>query len=317
LRIVVTGGAGFIGSHLCDRCLAEGHDVVAVDNLVTGNADNLAHICSSRFEFLQQDISDGIRVEGPVDFIFQFASPASPLDYLEIPIETLKVGSLGTLNALELAREKGAGLLMASTSEIYGDPLVHPQEESYWGNVSSIGPRSCYDEAKRFSEALLMAYHRKHNLDTKIVRIFNTYGPRMRSGDGRIVPNFVRQALLGEPLTVYGQGQQTRSFCYVSDLVDGVYRLMQSKEYMPVNIGNPVETTVLEFAQRIRDIIGSDSPIIYEPLPQDDPRQRRPNITRAQQVLGWEPRIQLEEGLAHTISYFRERLEMEGEKSAG
>ena len=249
MRIVITGGAGFIGSHLSDRCLAEGHEVVAVDNFLTGAPDNLAHIESPAFSFKRQNISDGIFIEGPVDFILHFASPASPVDYLELPIQTLKVGALGTHNALGLAKAKGAGLLLASTSEVYGDPHVHPQPEEYWGNVNSIGPRSCYDEAKRFAEAMVMAYHRQHGLDTKIVRIFNTYGPRMRLRDGRIVPNFMRQALQGEPMTVYGDGSQTRSFCFATDLVDGIYKLMMSDEHLPTNIGNPTEFTVLQFAE--------------------------------------------------------------------
>jgi dTDP-glucose 4,6-dehydratase len=308
LRIVVTGGAGFIGSHLSDRCLAEGHEVVAVDNFVTGDRANVAHIDSPRFELIEQNISDGLDVEGPVDFIFNMASPASPVDYMLHPIETLRVGSVGTQNALELARRKGAGLLTASTSEVYGDPLVHPQEESYWGNVNSIGPRSCYDEAKRFSEAMVMAYHRTYGIDTRIVRIFNTYGPRMQLNDGRIVPNFLKQAILGEPLTVYGDGSQTRSFCYVTDLVDGLYRLMKSGEHMPVNIGNPTEFTVKEFGDLILGFLKSDTTISYEPLPQDDPRQRKPDITRARTLLGWEPKVGLEEGIALTATYFREKL---------
>lgn len=308
MRIVITGGAGFVGSHLCDRCLAEGHEVVVVDNLVTGSLDNLAHIDSPSFQFLQQDISNRVDVDGPVDFILHFASPASPVDYLELPIQTLKVGALGTHNALGLARAKGAGLLLASTSEIYGDPLIHPQTEDYWGNVNTIGPRSCYDEAKRFAEAIVMAYHRMHQIDTKIVRIFNTYGPRMRINDGRIVPNFLKQAILKEPLTVYGDGSQTRSFCYVTDLVDGIYKLMQSDEHLPVNIGNPVEFTILEFAEMVKRALDMDAPLEFKPLPQDDPRQRRPDITRARQILGWEPQINLEEGLAHTTEYFNNKL---------
>ncbi|MDQ3815723.1 MAG: SDR family oxidoreductase [Armatimonadota bacterium] len=312
MRIVITGGAGFLGSHLCDRCLAEGHEVVAVDNFITGSPDNIAHIESPRFVFRQQNISEGIFIDGPVDFVLHFASPASPVDYLELPIQTLKVGALGTHNALGLARAKGAGLLLASTSEIYGDPLVHPQTEDYWGNVNPIGPRSCYDEAKRFAEALVMAYHRMHNIDTKIVRIFNTYGPRNRLNDGRIVPNFLKQAILGEPLTVYGDGQQTRSFCYVSDLIDGIYRLMMSRENLPVNIGNPTEFTILEFAHLVKRLTGSDSPITFKPLPQDDPQQRRPDITRARTLLGWEPVISLEEGLQQTQAYFRQELGRSG-----
>ena len=309
MRIVITGGAGFLGSHLADRCLAEGHEVVAVDNLITGNLDNLAHIDSPQFSFLDCNISDGIQIDGDVDFILQFASPASPVDYLELPIQTLKVGAMGTHNALGLARAKGAGLLMASTSEVYGDPLVHPQKEDYWGNVNPVGFRGCYDEAKRFSEAMVMAYHRQHQIDTKIVRIFNTYGPRMRLRDGRIVPNFMRQALSGEPLTVYGDGLQTRSFCYVTDLVDGIYRLMLSDEHMPTNVGNPTEFTVLEFAHQVLKLTGSKSEIIFEDLPQDDPKQRKPDITKAREVLGWEPKIELAEGLATTLEYFQSRLD--------
>ena len=308
MRIVITGGAGFLGSHLADRCLAEGHEVVAVDNLVTGNTDNLAHIDSPKLSYLKQNISERIDVDGAVDFILHFASPASPVDYLELPIQTLKVGALGTHNALGLARAKGAGLLLASTSEVYGDPHVHPQKEDYWGNVNPIGPRSCYDEAKRFAEAMTMAYHRQHQIDTKIVRIFNTYGPRMRLRDGRIVPNFMRQALTGEPLTVYGDGSQTRSFCYATDLIDGIYRLMMSDEHLPTNIGNPTEFTVLEFARLVLEQSNSKSEIVFEPLPQDDPKQRKPDISKAREVLGWEPKIGLEEGLAKTLDYFRARL---------
>ncbi|RYX84534.1 SDR family oxidoreductase [bacterium] len=308
MRIVITGGAGFVGSHLCDRCLAEGHEVVAVDNLITGSPDNIAHIQSPRFSFRHQNISEGIFIDGPVDFILHFASPASPVDYLELPIQTLKVGAMGTHNALGLARAKGAGLLLASTSEVYGDPHVHPQHEEYWGNVNPIGPRGCYDEAKRFAEAIVMAYHRMHGIDTKIVRIFNTYGPRMRLRDGRIVPNFVRQALEGEALTVYGDGSQTRSFCFVTDLVDGIYKLMLSNEHLPTNVGNPLEFTVLEFAELVRKMTKSDSPIIFEPLPQDDPKQRKPDITKAQNILGWGPKVGIEEGLSQTLDYFSTRL---------
>lgn len=308
MRIVITGGAGFLGSHLTDRCLAEGHEVVAVDNLITGSLDNLTHVDSPKFAFRRQNVSEGILVDGPVDFVLHFASPASPVDYLELPIQTLKVGALGTHNALGLARAKGAGLLLASTSEIYGDPLVHPQTEDYWGNVNPIGPRSCYDESKRFAEAIVMAYHRMHDIDTKIVRIFNTYGPRMRLIDGRIVPNFLKQALLGEPLTVYGDGSQTRSFCFATDLVDGIYRLMMSKENMPVNIGNPTEFTILEFANLVTRYTNSKSEIVFRPLPQDDPKQRKPDITRAREILGWGPKIELEEGLGHTIEYFQRKL---------
>ena len=310
MRIVITGGAGFLGSHLSDRCLAEGHEVVAVDNLITGNADNIAHLQgNAAFSFSNQNISEGVFVDGPVDFILHFASPASPVDYLELPIQTLKVGALGTHNSLGLARAKGAGLLLASTSEVYGDPLVHPQKEDYWGNVNPIGYRGCYDEAKRFAEALVMAYHRMHSIDTKIVRIFNTYGPRMRLRDGRIVPNFVRQALTGDPLTVYGDGSQTRSFCYATDLVDGIYKLAMSNEHLPTNVGNPTEFTVLEFAKLVIELTGSSSEIVYQPLPQDDPKQRKPDISKAREVLGWEPRIELQEGLSRTLDYFRTRLD--------
>ena len=308
MRIIITGGAGFLGSYLCDRCLAEGHEVVAVDNLITGSPDNIAHINSPKFSFRHQNISEGIFIDGPVDFILHFASPASPVDYLELPIQTLKVGALGTHNALGLARAKGAGLLLASTSEVYGDPLVHPQREDYWGNVNPIGPRGCYDEAKRFAEAIVMAYHRMHGVDTKIVRIFNTYGPRMRLRDGRIVPNFMRQAITGEPLTIYGDGSQTRSFCFATDLVDGIYRLMNSQENLPTNIGNPVEFTVLDFAHLVIKLSNSSSKLAFEPLPQDDPTQRRPDISKARNILGWEPVVDLETGLTRTLDFFRQRL---------
>jgi dTDP-glucose 4,6-dehydratase len=311
-RIVILGGAGFIGSHLADRCLGEGHEVVAVDNFLTGSADNLKHINDARFAFVQQDITQGLHIEGPIDWIFNMASPASPIDYAQLPIETLRVGSEGTRYALELAQAKGARFLMASTSEVYGDPLVHPQDESYWGNVSSTGPRSCYDEAKRYSEAITMAFHRQYGVDTRIIRIFNTYGPRMRLHDGRIVPNLCKQALEGEPLTVYGDGSQTRSFCYVSDLVDGLYRLMAAEEsediHMPVNIGNPGEFTILEFAQLLKEMTGTRSEIVFQPLPQDDPKQRKPVIERAKALLDWEPRVPLQEGLIDTIKYFEEKV---------
>ncbi len=308
MRIVITGGAGFLGSHLCDRCLAEGHEVVVVDNFITGSPDNIAHIDNPRFSYQTQNISDGISIDGAVDFVLHFASPASPVDYLELPIQTLKVGALGTHNALGLARAKGAGLLLASTSEVYGDPLVHPQREDYWGNVNPIGPRGCYDEAKRFAEAIVMAYHRMHAIDTRIVRIFNTYGPRMRLQDGRIVPNFVRQALLGEPLTVYGDGSQTRSFCFATDLIDGIYRLMLSKEHLPVNVGNPIEFTILEFAQLVQKLTNSNGKIEFLPLPEDDPKQRKPDISKAREILGWEPKIMLEEGLERTLKFYRGKL---------
>lgn len=309
MRIVVTGGAGFLGSHLCDRLLAEGHEVIAIDNLITGSVDNIAHVRDQRFSFIHYDVTNYIYVEGPVDFVFHFASPASPVDYLELPIQTLKVGSLGTHKALGLAKAKNAGFLLASTSEAYGDPLINPQHEEYWGNVNPVGPRGVYDEAKRFAEAMTMAYHRFHGVDTRIVRIFNTYGPRNRANDGRVVPTFVNQAIRNEPLTVFGEGKQTRSFCYVSDLIDGIYRLMQSDEHLPVNIGNPDEMTVLEFANRIISLTGSKSPIVYKPLPQDDPTVRRPDITKAKRLLGWEPKVPLEEGLSKTIDYFRSKLE--------
>jgi len=310
---VVTGGAGFLGSHLVDRLLREGHEVLAIDNLLTGNERNLDHLRSEKkFRFLRHDVTKFIAVEGPVDFVFHFASPASPIDYLELPIQTLKVGSLGTHNALGLAKAKGATFLLASTSECYGDPLVHPQKEEYWGNVNPIGPRGVYDEAKRFAEAMTMAYHRFHGVNTKIVRIFNTYGPRMRLRDGRVVPAFVGQALRGEPLTIFGEGKQTRSFCFVSDLIEGIYRLSKADFHEPVNIGNPMELTILEFAERIRSITGSKSQIVKKPLPVDDPQQRRPDITRAKKILGWEPRVSLEDGLKETIRWFQANLDAPG-----
>ena len=309
MRILVTGGAGFLGSHLCDRLLAEGHDVVAMDNLITGSTDNIAHLAGNRrFQFVHHDVTNYIYLSGPLDAILHFASPASPIDYLELPIQTLKVGSLGTHNALGLALAKSARFLLASTSEIYGDPLVHPQQESYWGNVNPIGPRGVYDEAKRFSEAMTMAYHRSHNVDTRIVRIFNTYGPRMRLRDGRVVPNFVGQALRQEPLTVYGQGTQTRSFCSVSDLVDGIYRLLLSQENTPVNIGNPAELTIYDFAQVINELTDNPAGIRFEPLPVDDPQQRQPDITKARQCLGWSPQVDLRSGMAQTVEWFRNQL---------
>ncbi len=306
---VVTGGAGFLGSHLVDLLLERGHRVIAIDNLVTGNVANIVHLAGNRsFRFIQQDVTEFLFLDGPVDFIWHFASPASPIDYLELPIQTLKVGSLGTHKALGLAKEKRARFLLTSTSEIYGDPLVHPQREDYWGNVNTIGPRGCYDEAKRFAEALTMAYHREHRVETRIVRIFNTYGPRMRLNDGRVVPAFVSQALAGKPLTVFGDGSQTRSFCYVSDLIEGIYRLMFSRISMPVNIGNPEEMTVLEFAREIVQATGSRSRIIFKPLPQDDPKQRRPDISRGREHLGWAPKVSLASGLKRTIEYFRSRI---------
>jgi len=307
---VVTGGAGFLGSHLCERLVAEGMRVVCVDNLVTGKRENLRALDGSpAFSFLRHDVSRPFEIEGPVDFVLHFASPASPIDYLELPIQTLKVGSLGTHNSLGLAKAKGARYLLASTSEVYGDPLVHPQPESYWGNVNPVGPRGVYDEAKRFAEAMVMAYHRVHGLDTRIVRIFNTYGPRMRPRDGRVVPAFVQQALSGQPLTVFGDGGQTRSFCYVDDLIEGIFRLLESDQVDPVNIGNPHEMTILQFAHAIREAVGSDSPIDFRPLPVDDPKTRQPDIALARRVLGWEPRVPLAEGLRRTIGYFREVLE--------
>ena len=306
MRIVISGAAGFIGSHLCDRLLAEGHTVVALDNFITGSPRNLAHLeGESRFSLVERDIVDSFSVEGRVDVVVNLASPASPKDYLDHPIETLDVGSLGTRNLLELAAEKDASFLLTSTSECYGDPLVHPQDETYWGNVNPVGPRSCYDESKRFAEALTMAFHRARGVPTHIARIFNTYGPRMKLDDGRVVPAFLDQALRGAPITVFGDGSQTRSFCYVSDLVDGLCRLMRSGERYPVNLGNPREMTILEFARKIRGMTGSPSEIAFAPLPEDDPRQRRPDIRKAQAALGWEPRVGLEEGLRLTVDYFR------------
>ncbi len=306
---VVTGGAGFLGSHLCARLLGEGMRVVCVDNLVTGKRENLAALeADDRFRFLFHDVSKPFTIDGPVDYVLHFASPASPIDYLELPIQTLKVGSLGTHNSLGLAKAKAARFLLASTSEVYGDPLVHPQPESYWGNVNPVGPRGVYDEAKRFGEAMVMAYHRVHGLDTRIVRIFNTYGPRMRPRDGRVVPAFIQQALLGEPMTVFGDGRQTRSFCYVDDLIEGIYRLLQSDHVEPVNIGNPHEMTIRQFAETIRDAVGSSSQIELRPLPVDDPRTRQPDIALARKVLGWEPKVTLAQGLARTVDYFRSLL---------
>lgn len=309
-RILITGGAGFIGSHLCERFLSEGDEVICMDNFITGNPDNIAHLFTNKkFSFIPQDVTNYIYVKGSLDAILHFASPASPVDYLELPIQTLKVGSLGTHKALGLAKEKGARLLLASTSEVYGDPLVHPQKEDYWGNVNPIGPRGVYDEAKRFAEAMTMAYHRTHKIETRIVRIFNTYGSRMRLRDGRVVPNFIAQALRGEDLTVYGDGSQTRSFCYVSDLVEGLVRLLRSDHTGPVNIGNPRELTVLEFARVIIQLTGSKSQITFQPLPVDDPKQRQPDITLARRVLNnWEPRVSLEDGLRETIAYFQDKV---------
>lgn len=307
---LVTGGAGFLGSHLCDRLLAEGHKVICVDNLLTGNLDNIEHLRErDDFQFLEHDVTKPLFVDDAVDFVLHFASPASPIDYLELPIQTLKVGSLGTHNLLGLAKAKGARFLLASTSEAYGDPLVHPQPESYWGNVNPVGPRGVYDEAKRFAEAMVMAYHRFHGVETRIVRIFNTYGPRMRPKDGRVVPAFIHQALEGKALTVFGDGSQTRSFCYVSDLIDGIYRLLLSDYPEPVNIGNPREMTILEFAQQILEIIDPEAEVTFKDLPVDDPKTRQPDITLAKALLKWEPKVTLEEGLAQTIDYFRSRLE--------
>jgi len=309
-RYLITGGAGFIGSHLCENFLNQGHQVLCMDNYSTGATENIAPFLNNpRFRFIDHNVSRYIEVAEPLDYILHFASPASPVDYLELPIPTLKVGALGTHNTLGLAKAKNAIYLLASTSEVYGDPLVRPQSEEYWGNVNPIGPRGVYDEAKRFAEAMTMAYHRYHGLNSRIVRIFNTYGPRMRMRDGRVVPNFIAQALTGEPLTVYGQGEQTRSFQYVDDLVAGIQKLLQSNENLPVNIGNPHEMTVLEFAKKIIEITGSKSAIVYKPLPQDDPQVRQPDITKAKRVLGWEPKVGLEQGLARTIEYFRERLQ--------
>ena len=306
---VVTGGVGFLGSYLVELLLERDHQVVAIDNLVTGNVDNVAHLAGHRnLRFIHQDVTEFLFLDGPVDYVWHFASPASPIDYLDLPIQTLKVGSLGTHKALGLAKHKRARFLLASTSEIYGDPLVHPQNEDYWGNVNPIGPRGCYDEAKRFAEALTMAYHREHGVDTRIVRIFNTYGPRMRLNDGRVVPAFISQSLHHRPLTVFGDGSQTRSFCYCSDLIEGIYRLMMSDTDQPVNLGNPHEMTVLEFAQEIIRLTGSRSKIVFKPLPLDDPKQRRPDITRARKLLNWEPEVPLTVGLKKTIAYFRGKV---------
>jgi len=309
VRAVITGGAGFLGSHLCDYLLAQGWEILSVDNLVTGTAANLRHLEGhARFATMQHDVSRHIKVDGPLDYVLHFASPASPVDYLKLPIQTLKVGALGTHNTLGLAMAKKAKFFLASTSECYGDPAVSPQPETYWGNVNPIGPRGVYDEAKRYAEAMVMAYHRYHAVDTRIVRIFNTYGPRMRLNDGRALPNFVYQALTGQPITVYGDGSQTRSFCYVSDLIEGIFRLMQSDEHEPTNIGNPEEITILEFAERIRALTGSATPIVFKPLPQDDPKQRCPDIRKARRLLHWEPKVKLEEGLSRTLEYFQQQV---------
>jgi dTDP-glucose 4,6-dehydratase len=313
MRILITGGAGFIGSHLCDRLLADGHEVIAMDNLSTGNVDNIAHLAGhERFHFIKYDVTEYIFVEGPLDVVFHLASLPSPVDYLNYPIQTLKVGALGTHKTLGLALQKGARFLLASTSEVYGDPLVHPQSEEYWGNVNPIGPRGVYDESKRFAEALTMAYHRYHGVDTRIVRIFNTYGPRMRMDDGRVVPNFICQALRDEPITVYDDGSRTRSFCYVADMVEGMMRLLQSDETMPINMGNPDEMTIIEFAHQVLELTGSNSPIQFitptDARTADDPKVRCPDITKARRVLGWEPQVGLEEGLRQTIEYFRGKI---------
>ena len=306
---VVTGGAGFLGSHLCERLIAEGHQVICVDNFLTGRPRNIAHLEGREdFRFIEHDVSRYIEIPEPVDYVLHFASPASPIDYLELPIQTLKVGSLGTHNTLGLAKAKGARLLLASTSEVYGDPLIHPQPETYWGNVNPVGPRGVYDEAKRFAEAMVMAYHRFHGVETRIVRIFNTYGPRMRPRDGRVVPAFIQQALTGEPLTVFGDGSQTRSFCYVDDLIEGIYRLLMSDRSEPTNIGNPQEMTILQFAEHIVKLTGGNSTIEYRPLPVDDPKTRQPDITMAREHLGWEPQVPLDEGLGKTVDYFRQLL---------
>jgi len=309
MRAVVTGAAGFLGSHLCDRLLAEGWNVLGVDNFITGREENLEHLEDNpKFSFREADVCEPIDFAGDVDYVLHLASPASPPDYLRHPIETMRVGSVGTQNALELAREERAKFFLASTSECYGDPEISPQHEEYWGNVNPVGPRSVYDEAKRFSEALTMGYHRHHGLDTHIVRIFNTYGPRMRLNDGRALPNFVYQALSEKPITVFGDGKQTRSFCYVSDLIEGIYRLMHSDEHFPVNIGNPEELTLLEFAQRVRAHFPKAGPIVFEALPEDDPKRRRPDIRKAQRLLGWEPKVPLSEGLKLTIEYFQKQF---------
>jgi dTDP-glucose 4,6-dehydratase len=312
-RALITGGAGFLGSHLCELFLSRGHEVICMDNFITGSPDNIGHLFGQPgFSFVKHDVTEYIHVEGKLDFVLHFASPASPIDYLEKPIQTLKVGSLGTHKTLGVAKDKNARYLIASTSEVYGDPLIHPQKEDYWGNVNPVGPRGVYDEAKRFAEAMTMAYHRFHGVDTRIVRIFNTYGERMRLNDGRVVPAFVSQALRGEPLTVFGDGSQTRSFCYVSDLIEGIYRLLMSDQVDPVNIGNPAELTVLQFAETILRITGSEAPIEYRPLPEDDPKVRKPDITRARTLLDWEPRVPLEEGLRRTIDYFRKKVDAAG-----
>lgn len=308
-RTLITGGAGFLGSHICDRLIAEGHFVICMDNLITGNMDNIAHLFGNdNFKFIKHDVTEYIYVEGELDFILHFASPASPIDYLKLPIQTLKAGSLGTHKALGLAKAKKATFLLASTSECYGDPLAHPQSEDYWGNVNPVGPRGVYDEAKRFAEAITMAYHRYHGVETRIARIFNTYGPKMRLDDGRALPAFICQALRREELTVFGDGLQTRSFCYVSDLIEGIYRLLMSDEILPVNLGNPSEITILDFAEKILELTGSKSKITFKTLPEDDPKIRQPEISKAKKLLNWEPKISLDEGLKITLEYFKERV---------
>jgi len=308
-RVLITGAAGFLGSHLCDRFLKEGHQVIGMDNLLTGNIKNIEHLFPLKeFEFYHHDVTKFVHVPGKLDYIMHFASPASPIDYLKMPIQTLKVSSLGTHNLLGLAKSKGARILVASTSEVYGDPLVHPQTEEYWGNVNPIGPRGVYDEAKRFMESMTMAYHNFHGVETRIVRIFNTYGPRMRLDDGRALPTFMSQALRGEDVTVFGDGSQTRSFCYCDDLVDGIYRLLLSDYHKPVNIGNPVEITLQEFAEEVVALVGNNVKIVYEPLPQDDPKQRKPDITKAKEILGWEPLVDRKEGLRRTLEYFKQHI---------
>ena len=308
-RILITGAAGFLGSHLCDRFLAEGYEVVGMDNLLTGNIKNIEHLFPVKeFQFYHHDVTKFVHVPGQIDYILHFASPASPIDYLKMPIQTLKVGALGTHNLLGLAKSKGARILVSSTSEVYGDPLVHPQTEEYWGNVNPVGPRGVYDEAKRFMESITRAYYTFHGVETRIIRIFNTYGPRMRLDDGRALPTFMSQALRGEDLTMFGDGSQTRSFCYVDDLVEGIYRLLLSDYTMPVNIGNPAEITLLQFAEEVLALTGSKSKIVYQPLPQDDPKQRQPNITKAREILGWEPKVDRHEGLKRTLAYFKEHI---------
>ena len=307
-RTLITGGAGFLGSHLSEYLLNKGHEVVCMDNLITGSKQNISGIKSGNFHFVNHNVSEFIELDGDLDYILHFASPASPIDYLELPIQTLKVGALGTHNALGVAKAKNAIFLLASTSEVYGDPLVHPQPEEYWGNVNPIGPRGVYDEAKRFAEAITMAYHRTHGVNTKIVRIFNTYGPRMRINDGRAIPNFLKQALTGEDLTIYGNGSQTRSFCYVSDLVEGIYRLLMSDQHEPVNIGNPIEMTIQQMADKILQATQSQSKIVQVPLPEDDPKTRQPNITLAKKLLDWEPKVSLDEGLESTLEYFKRQI---------